>query len=165
MSNDLKLYFNKSDRMTVNKDKTTLYTLDIKLLENTDVIHPRLYLSTANDIRKCNYFYIKDFDRYYYVTKLECEKQRYILEGEVDVLSSHIDKIKEQSVIVKRSGADDLMNLYLNDPKFVLLNMPRIQLKSFDNGFKYQGNKVKNFILTINGSGQGSTPPNTGGDN
>ena len=57
------------------------------------------------------------------------------------------------------------MNLYLNDPKFVLLNMPRIQLKSFDNGFKYQGNKVKNFILTINGSGQGSTPPNTGGDN
>ena len=41
MSNNLKLYFNKSDRMTVNKDKTTLYTLDIKLLENTDVIHPR----------------------------------------------------------------------------------------------------------------------------
>lgn len=164
MPANLKLYHNESDDITVVKSLETLASMEIKFLDNTDMLRPRLILSTSTDLRRCNYFYIKDFDRYYFVTNREVDKQRYIIDGKVDTLSSHYKKLEDQGVIVKRSASEDLINLYLNDPKFVLLNMPRIQLKSFDNGFKYQGSKVKNFILTINGSGQGATPPSAGGD-
>lgn len=159
MADNFKLYYNNSDPNKCVKMLDMKYSCSIKLLETTDMLRPRIILSTAYNVRECNYFYIADFNRYYFITKIDCDKQRYIIEGRCDVLTSHYKDLKNQTVIVKRAESESLMNMYLNDPKFVLLNMSRIQLKRFDNGFRYNGNKVKNFILTINGSGQSSTPP------
>lgn len=163
MANNFEIGTTSSDAKVAVKAFNLKYAAKIYLKGTTDILRPRIILSSENDLKDCNYFYLDDFKRYYFITKIECEQQRYIIEGKVDALSSWYRRIRNQTVIVKRAQNKELVNYYLNDPKFTLLNMDRIQLKSFDNGFLYQGEKVKNFILTINGSGSPSTPSN-GGD-
>ena len=155
MANNLSLFYNKSDDRVVSKKLTTIYDAEIKLLDNTDMIRPEISLASDIDLKKCNYMYIADFHRFYYIDSIEYEHQRYFIKGRVDVLSSIYPFIKDKTVISKRSA--NLFNLYINDDRLNLRAETRTLTIPFPGGFeRVGGGKDFDFVLTVNGGGVNS---------
>mgnify|MGYP006935956300 FL=1 len=155
------LYYNKSNRNVVNKNIGTGLSVTLHYKENTDVVDPEILLSPDIDIKKYNYVHVAgNIDRYYYINDYEYSQQYCIIKCHVDVLKTYWDQFKNQEVIVRRQEDKNKCDLYLNDPEFTLENMDRIQLKAFKYGFtEYGAGKKASYLLHINGSGDGTTPP------
>ena len=157
------LYYNESNKNVVNKTITTDLSNDITVhfKDDTNMINPVIYISREIDMRDYNYILIKGFNnRYYYIESVEVSQQMYIVKCHVDVLMTYKSAIKNQTCIVTRNS--NHYNMYLNDDKLKLNNMSRVETIKFPNGFRVNGSKTFNFVLTINGGGNNS---NSGGDN
>lgn len=155
------LYYNRSNRNVVNKDLTSANTLTVHYKENTDIINPEIIISPDVTIKNYNYIKVSgDIERYYYIDDYEYSQQYCILKCHVDVLMTYKKYIKEQTCIIRRSALTDLYDHFLNDDKYVLRNIDRIQLKVFPNGFRNNGSKVSQMLLVINGGGSYTPPSN-----
>ena len=161
------LYYNKSNNNVVNKDIGTGLSVTIHYKENTDMVDPEILISPEINIENYNYIKVSgDMDRYYYINNVEYSQQYCILKCHVDVLMTYKDDILKQTCIVKRqeSTDDDIYDHYLNDDKYVLRNIERIQLKLLGGSFREKGSKAASYILVLNGSGVAVTPPSDGGE-
>lgn len=145
------LYTNKSDNIYVNKKlKQKGSTKTFRLKEDTDNINPIFYISRDVDMSDVNYVEVEELHRYYYITDIEYSNQYYIVHCHVDALMS-FKKCLDQYAITKRSA--DKFNLYINDDKMNLRAETRTLTFPFPSGFLVDGEKVANFILTVNGGG------------
>lgn len=160
-----RLYMNISDKRVVKKKKadkhdiktTNGHSVTLHFKDNSNVVRPTIMLARTVDMSKYNYVYVGgDVNRFYYIDSYEVSQQYYILHCSVDVLMSFQKDILKQTCIIKRQA--NLYDAYLNDDKFVLRNIKRIQLKRFPNGFDYDEDKHGTFILVLNGSGSTAEP-------
>lgn len=143
----LDTYRNNSDNNTLNKSLTSVESnITITLKDDTEIIAPTLILSN-NVNQNFNYFYLSEFNRYYFVTSRTYSQQRYIVRGKVDPLMSFKSDIEDLSVIANRSSSR--FNLYQTDGEISFLNKNDIITLAFPGGFTGYS-----MILAVNGGAQ-----------
>lgn len=143
----IKLYNNLSDKIVVDKNITQIGS-DIKgtLREDCSVIDPVIALegTVGSNIAKCNYAYITEFARYYYINNIVCRGHLFELHMHVDVLMSYRGDIRSNNAVLSRQQSQ--YNLYLQDGVFKAQANPHYQICKFPSGFS-----SFNYILAVSG--------------
>jgi len=132
---NISLYTNLSDKNVM--DKVLYHNADITgtLREDCSIINPVIKLEnmTATQLKECNYCYIPDFGRYYYINNIVCKNKLYELTMHVDVLMSFKDGIRANDAVISRQ--ENNYNLYLQDGVFKTYANPHYEIKQFPAGF------------------------------
>ena len=143
-------YSVSDDARVLNKTLGTAVKslLNVEIWGECSVMDPVLKVVYDSSLLGCNYCYISEWSRYYYIEGYDVSQGRemYIRMHE-DVLMSNATAIGELECTIVRTAKTGKANLYLDDGKFKVLNYPRIQTKAFPNGLS----KTQNYVLTIAG--------------
>lgn len=106
-----------SPRNYVDKTFTgSTVTVNGTLRADCDVLAPVIEITgagIAENVLACNYMYIPDFSRYYYVSARVIRNNLYQLTGKVDVLYTYREAIKQCVGVVAR--AENGANIYVPD--------------------------------------------------
>lgn len=120
------LYKNHSDERYLVKDLSSIGTYNnLVFKDDEDLVTPTFKVTDSNFSEECNYIYVQDLKRYYYVRSRRYSRQCLFLECQVDVLMSFRNEIHDMTGIISRN--ERLYNLYLNDDKMEMLNYPYYQ--------------------------------------
>lgn len=129
----VKLYTNFSDNKKLNKELVLLSTINATLKSPENSVED-IEIIVENFNINCNYIYVGDFSRYYFVTeKIPCTGHQTKLVCHVDGLMSHKTDLMSTPCIVKRS-TNSGSNLIV-DSKAVLQNDSIYDIYNFSNGF------------------------------
>ena len=143
----IKFYKNLSDKNHVDKDITQIGSdMPGTLRDNCSIINPVIQIEafTGFDLTLCNYCYIPEFGRYYYINNITLTNKLYELSMHVDVLMSYKEEIRSNNAIVSRQ--ENKYNLYLQDGVFKTKAFPNMQIIQFPYGFT-----DFNFIFSVAG--------------
>lgn len=102
---ELKLYHTLDNENVINKTLTLIHTMRIRLKDTVNIINPILILSEVAGVNyfRCNYCYLSEFNRYYFIRDIEVMSTRnYKLQLEVDVLESFKEDILNSYSEIKR---------------------------------------------------------------
>ena len=143
----IKLYTNNSEKIAVNKDIIELMSLNGILRDNTSIQNPVITLNrNISELINCNYVFIPDFNRYYYVNNITSVKQNLTeLSLSCDVLMSFKEDILKQTAIIKKQQG--LWNLYIDDGSFSAQQNSRVQVKAFPNSIEGES-----YVLVLAGT-------------
>lgn len=160
MSVTVKLYSNSAPKEMIDKtgNLTEIETLSCVFKEPCSVLTPVLQIrptQTSTDaklLKECNYVYIQEFGRYYYVTEPATLINNLIeLQLSVDPLFSWKTALLNQDVIVSRNEKE--FSLYLDDAALKVYNNPNICIYHFkDSQGNNTGFTAQEFILALAGS-------------
>ena len=103
---EMKLYQTLDSNNVINKDKTLKYTTNINLKDRTEIINPAIILNDKGtmNFKECNYCYLADFQRYYFIRSLDnVNSHIWSLSLECDVLESFKDDILNSSAEINRT--------------------------------------------------------------
>ena len=145
------LYQNLSSNEHIDKELVVLDMVDGDIREPCTMEDPQLLFecSLATAVA-CNYIYIEEFRRFYYVVSHEVVTgELYYFSTHCDVLMSFRDEIRANKAIIKRQ--ENNWNLYLNDGTFKIYQNPIRETWPFPNGFN-----TLSFVLAVAGSAQSS---------
>lgn len=152
----VKLYKSTAESIVVDKSSALelVANKNCTLLKECSVLSPVLLLeelSDADKVRECNYLYIEDFNRYYYINKIDATRKLWTISASCDVLMSFKSDIKASTGIVARQQkkyhkgiADNTIKLY-QKPYYLHRH------KGFE-GFKYASND--GYVLAVAGGTQ-----------
>ena len=150
---NIKLYRNESNNNVLNKKITLINEYNILLKDNVDVYRPIIKIKTEL-LNKCNYVFIQDFNRYYYVVNKRSINIEIIeLTLECDVLMSFREHILNLKCIIDKQENINLGNKYYDDNSLISLSKEFIESYNFNNGFNENGE----FILITAGGGNNGT--------
>lgn len=108
----VKLYNTNDTNNTINKTLTNETEYNVKFKGNADIKNPVLVLKSST-ILLFNYAYIPEFERYYFIEKIELfPNEIYNIALSVDVLESFKNDILNSSGIISRQTD---INNYYND--------------------------------------------------
>lgn len=145
MSFSIVLMKNNSDDNVVSKSLVTLDTITGTLRDQCSILFPIIKIQ-GNVPTNCNYFYIEEFGRYYYMTDIiSYRNDLFELHGKVDVLKTYESQIKASTGIVSRQ--ENKFNLYLDDGAFLVYSNTKFEIKNFPSGFS-----TFEFVLAVAGS-------------
>lgn len=142
----LSLFINTSDNRVLNKTLTALSMIDCVFKDNTSMENPEVVISRDAYDARCNYVYLSDTTRYYYVTDVIFSKQSVIYKLKCDVLMSFKDSILSCDAIASRSATQ--YNNYITDPKLGRLQYSDIYLKKFPTSL----HKNLDIVLVVGGA-------------
>ena len=132
----IKFYKNLSDKLVVDKDISQIGS-DITgtLREGCSIIDPviKFESSVGEHLTDCNYAYISEFGRYYFINNIKCVGNLFEVHMHVDVLKTYAAGIRSNSAVVARQ--ESAYNLYLQDGVFKTYSQPHYEVKQFDGGF------------------------------
>lgn len=112
---DLSLGVNNSAKNKIGKSISDMITYSGTLRDETSIINPVVMLE-AGDISGCNYAYIPQFQRYYFIKEISVVRAGlWRVELAVDVLESFKTQIKNLSVILKSTQATGATNYISGD--------------------------------------------------
>lgn len=150
---NIKLYRNESNNNVLNKKITLINEYNILLKDNVDVYRPIIKIKTEL-LNNCNYVFIQDFNRYYYVVNKRSINIEIIeLTLECDVLMSFREHILNLKCIIDKQENINLGNKYYDDNSLISLSKEFIESYNFNNGFNENGE----FILITAGGGNNGT--------
>lgn len=160
MSVTVKLYSSSAPKEMIDKSGkiTEIETMSCVFKEPCSVLTPVIQIrptQTSTDTKlltECNYVYIQEFGRYYYVTEPATLVNNLIeLQLSVDALYSWKTSLLEQDVIVARN--EEQYSLYLDDSALKVYNNPNICIYHFkDSGGNTQGFTQQQLVLALAGS-------------
>lgn len=147
MSFSISLMITTSPKEKLDKDMSTIQTVSGTLKEETSIIDPVIKIQgDISSFTRCNYMYIPEFNRYYFVNDLRSiANNMFEVSGHVDVLSTYKEQIRTNRAIVRRQ--ENNWNLYLNDGSFKVYQNPMVLTRAFPSGFSQQ-----ELVLAIAGS-------------
>lgn len=132
----LKLYTNTSDKNHLDKNISQQGS-DISgtLRSDCSIIDPVIAIESISNfnLKTCNYAYISEFGRYYYITNIVCTGKLYELHMHCDVLMSFKSQIRANNAVIARQ--ENAYNLYLADGVFKTYADPHYQIMKFPSGF------------------------------
>lgn len=99
------LYNNASAHNVVHKQKTQIRVMNGELKENCMMEKITMNITYFSDYYKCNYAYIAEFHRYYYINVALIEGNMVRLIMQSDALSSFYDGYKNSKIIARRSSS------------------------------------------------------------
>lgn len=144
---NISLYKTTSDKRVVNKTVTLIKTVTGSLKSDCSITSPQIELAYDAGLLECNYAYIPDFGRWYYV-QVTTSAQRIFIDCKVDVLKSFMNAVKDSKCIVRRSEQSSKYYLYLNDPYFMTTAKDITEVIHFPNKDIFD---VYSYILTVAG--------------
>lgn len=161
MSFEIKIGYISDPRNKIKKSPKWEYELTGTLRDSCDVSNPSVDLRIGDSVSikiptltKCNYMYIPNFNRYYYITNIRIVRNTIAtVSGHVDVLKSFQSEILDNSVLVKRSAQKGTYTKMLDDGCFKVYNNPHIVTKKFSGS---QFSKTPDFVLAVSGGGKSS---------
>lgn len=146
----------KLQRMTTQRNRINKagHITDIREIEGTlrdasSIMNPviQFRINDVGDLKRCNYMYISEWGRYYFVDDITSFRNNIIqISAHVDVLYTYKDQILDNTGLIHRSG--NSYSLYLDDSQFKTYNCPHILTKNFPSGFP----KDNEFLLAVSGS-------------
>lgn len=145
----IKLMLTTSEPTAVNKTVVEVASYDGTMRGDCSLIDPVFTLQipfVRINIAQCNYIYIPDFKRYYFITAMKAiNPDLWQITCHVDVLYTYRDYIKALPALVSRktAAADDA---YIADNKVVLYSSPDVVTKNFPASFT-----DKQYLLTLIG--------------
>ena len=86
---------------------------------DSSIENPLLEVAYDSDLVDCNYFYIEEWHRWYFIDNITVSAQRMIISGHVDVLYTNKSAIYNMKAVIARSAKNG--NLWQND-KFFRVN-------------------------------------------
>ena len=126
-------YVNNSENYRADKSLTQVLNTSVALKGGSGVENVELDINTSVDITQCNYMYISDFGRYYFITSIAVIRNDvYRVSAHVDVLSTYKSQVRSLSAIIARQ--ETLANHYLDDAEFKTLNKSEVVTKRFSGG-------------------------------
>ena len=132
MSISITLYNNSSPVNAMDKSLSSIATLTGNLREESEVVNPRILVERASMVG-VNYAYIPDFERYYFVERIQSVRTNlWRLELHVDVLYTYRNAIRRNKALVYRQ--QNRFDLMLDDGIFRCKQNPRIYRYEFPNG-------------------------------
>lgn len=146
------LYSSNSEPHRVDKLLTTIAELTGTLKNETSIINPTILIESYDYsmIPSCNYIYIPDFNRYYFINDMVSVKNGlWSISCHVDVLMTYKNQFRKLPAILARQ--ENLYNLYLNDDRFLIDAQRIYQTKVFPNSVSPATSGGKSFILTLAG--------------
>lgn len=150
------LYTNSSDRKVADKRLTQLASLTGTLRDECSIVNPVISIGglSDSDAKNCNYAYISNFGRYYYINDVIFKGNLKELHLHCDVLTSFKSNIRALDGVVSRQ--ENEYNLYLQDGMFRTYQNPHISVVPFPNGFD-----SFNYVLSVAGANGGNNQQNT----
>lgn len=140
----LNMYRNTSDNRYLNKTLNILAeNVPCTFKDDTSAVEPTIIISPDAYTPACNYVYLSDTDRYYYVADRVFSQQRVELKLSIDVRMSF--NFSNCDCIALRSS--NKYNMYLDDNEYARLQYNEVYTKPFPNAFS----KELNYILLIAG--------------
>lgn len=137
---------NTSSPNTVSKTTTTVDTITGTLRSPSSIMDPVIQIQRASPV-EFNYFYISEFNRYYYLKDVVVGTSGLItISGHVDVLKSFDSQIRASSGIAVRQEFN--WNLYLDDGTYKAQQNPNFKIKKWP----YEFNDFS-YIFTLAGNG------------
>lgn len=140
-------YTNNSEDNKMVKNLTKVFDNDIYFKDDASLITPNITISgvTLTNIVKCNYVLIQPINYYYFIRNITAQgKDRYLLNLDLDELSTFSSQLQDLKCIVKRQ--ENKYNLYLPDERYKAYQNTATVQKKFPSGFT-QGQ----IIMTIVG--------------
>ena len=142
----LKFYHNSSDPIVVSKSLTQIGSdVNGTLRSACSVIDPVIVIKkfTGFNPASCNYLFIDEFNRYYYINNIVCiNNDLFEIHCHVDVLKTYGSGIRANSAIVSRQEKN--YSLYLPDNYYKSYSNPNFEIKRFNKGFSGY-----HYILTV----------------
>ena len=147
-----RLYKNTADFRELDKSKflTLINEIECNIKENTSIINPILKISKlkVNTIKKLNYLYLPDFNRYYFVNDIiECTGNILELHCKVDVLFSYKDDIRGITALILRQ--ENINNPYIEDSQLLVRNNRTFEKINIGK----VGDSNNHYYLTVNNGG------------
>lgn len=102
------LYNNHSDPLVLSKNITKINVADVTLQfsDECSVENPVIRVSITNDWKACNYVFLEELGRYYYVeSRTYPSGNEMLLNLHVDVLMSHQQQVRNSPCIAGRSAS------------------------------------------------------------
>ena len=144
---DIQLYHNNSENNVINKSLTGISTPSVVLKKPTSEITPSVILHTFENMEYCNYAYIHEFKRYYFIDDIKpLTGSEVQLDMRVDVLESFKNSILSLNAIVEKQEVNG--NKYFNDGSFNVLSTEFLQSYNFPSGFDDSGEFI---LITCGG--------------
>lgn len=135
------VFYNCKDAKNVlnkNPGEAVLSASQVNPYEGCSIVNPMLIMTHSVDLTRCNYAYIPDFNRYYFINNIELDTgQRAIISMSVDVLMSFKEEIKNVPMTAERSS--NVPNSYLRDDNMELLAYPQNEYHSLG---EFSGTRV-----------------------
>lgn len=142
-------YNNKSPKNVVNKMKTQIQSTTCNNWDDIDIKRPVVVLSDTTS-KNCNYAYIADFGRYYFVTgKTITNDGRLLLELDSDPLSSFWGDIKTSPCVANRSSSN--YDPYLQDDMISIKEKTNYSVRRLSGSFAPSTSGSNHYVLTIGG--------------
>lgn len=159
----LNLYKFTGDRKQLNKDSnhgsTLVETISGNFRGDVDILNPVIEISPtqtstiAKITKECNYAYVADLGRYYFIDDMICKAGDVIeLHLSIDVLFSWATEILALNEgIIARNEQSANSNLFLDDSEIHIYNDPHIVTYdfSYENGSLTFGSQ--SYILAVAG--------------
>ena len=134
MAFDIVLMNNQEELNKISKAPATVMTLTGTLREETDIVNPVINIEYDGTLTNVNYMYISEFNRYYFITKIESVRTGlWRIYAHCDVLKTYANAILGTPCVVARN--EKKYNLYLNDSYFKVYANPRLQVINFPQSF------------------------------
>lgn len=147
MSFNIRLMTNNSADNVADKDFTTIDTLTGTLRAETSITDPSIIIEYAGALQDVNYFYIPQFQRYYFITDIRAIRAGlWEIIGHCDVLTTALKLSNLANCIGVTKKQENKNNLYLNDGTFRVYQDPIVTTKLFPSGFS-----TFNYVLAVAG--------------
>ena len=157
MSFNIRLMTNNSADNVADKDFTTIDTLTGSLRAETSITDPSIIIEYAGALQNVNYFYIPQFQRYYFVTDITAVRAGlWKISGHCDVLTTALKLSSLADCIGVTKKQENQNNLYLNDGTFRVYQDPIVTTKLFPSGFN-----SFNYVLAVAGGRQTQATPSS----
>ena len=142
------LYVIKDDKRKADKNLSNIIKENIVITykDATEFVRPIIVLDYDGswNMRDCNYIYLSDKNRYYFVEKHYFQKgQKVVYELLIDVRTSHKEGIRGLTCTVTRN--ENLKNGYLPDSSYKTYAYEQIVCKAFPN--KFSNNSI--ILMTV----------------
>lgn len=149
MSVSIVLYNNSSPVNAMDKSLSSIATLTGNLREESELINPTILVERPS-MSGVNYAQIPEFDRYYFVERIESVRTNlWRLTLHVDVLYTYRAAIRRNRALIYRQ--QNRFDLMLDDGIFRCKQNPRIYRYEFPNGL----DNFNYVLITAGGSSGG----------
>lgn len=139
----------QKNRVDKSSSITNIRTLEGTLRDDSSILDPKIQfrINDISDLKMCNYMYIEQWGRYYFVTDIISRRNSIVeVSAHVDVLMTYHEQILENQAIIHRSKTG--YSLFLDDSQFKMYNCPHVLTKNFPSGFPADNE----FLLAVSGS-------------
>jgi len=148
----INLYQNKSPDNKIGKDLEQITTLTGTVRDETSILNPVILIEDSTALSACNYMFIPEFGRYYYITDIKKPRTGLAeLSGRCDVLQSFSGEILANTAVIERQ--EEQWNLYIDDGTFRVYNNPILITKAFPSGFSGMS-----YVLAVTGNNTSDLP-------